>query len=249
MWNSSCSFVHRVPSERRRSSVLVAPSSRTRKSAAARLISAAISEVSTSPSPWPRTDGSRRGSSGAPLRSSAAAGADRGHLSGPRHREEDGAVEIDVRERFAVVALVSSAGGLDALTRVLAPLPSTFPAAVVALQHTSPTGPAQLAGILERRTALPVRFAHDRDPLIPGQVLVIPPAAHMLIGTDAVVRLIKTGHLPPARPSADLLLCTLAVALGARAIAVVLTGGGNDGALGVQAMHAFGGHVLIQDEA
>ncbi len=158
-------------------------------------------------------------------------------------------MDIEVNERFPVIALVSSAGGLDALTRVLAPLPSTLPAAVVALQHTSPTGPAQLAGILERRTALPVRFARDGDPLVPGQVLVIPPAAHMLIGIDAVVRLIKTGALPPARPSADLLLCTLAVALGPRAIAVVLTGGGTDGSLGAQAMHAFGGHVVVQDEA
>jgi hypothetical protein len=51
-------------------------------------------------------------------------------------------VEIEVAERFPVVALVSSAGGLDALTRVLAPLPPAFPAAVIALQHTSPTGPS-----------------------------------------------------------------------------------------------------------
>jgi two-component system chemotaxis response regulator CheB len=133
--------------------------------------------------------------------------------------------------------------------RVLAPLPPALPAAVIALQHTSPTAPSQLAGILERRTALPVQFADDGDPLVPGQVLVIPPGAHMLIGTDAVVRLIKTGAIPPARPSADLLLCTLAVALGPRAVAVVLTGGGTDGSLGAQAIHAFGGHVQVQDQA
>ncbi len=155
----------------------------------------------------------------------------------------------EVNERFPVVALVSSAGGLDALTRVLAPLPAAFPAAVIALQHTSPDAPARLANILGRRTALPVRSARDREPLIPGQVLVIPPGAHMLVGTDATVRLLKTGALPPARPSADLLLCTLAVALGPRAIAVVLTGGGTDGSLGAQAMHAFGGHTVVQDEA
>jgi len=158
-------------------------------------------------------------------------------------------VEIEATERFPVVALVSSAGGLDALTRVLAPLPPGFPAAVIALQHTSPTAPAQLADILERRTSLPVQFAHDGDPLVPGQVLVIPPGAHMLIGTDAVVRLIKAGAIPPARPSADLLLCTLAVALGPRAVAVVLTGSGTDGSLGVQAIHAFGGRTLVQDQA
>ena len=158
-------------------------------------------------------------------------------------------MEIDVSDRFAVVALVSSAGGLDALTRVLAPLPPTFPAAVIALQNTSPTSPGYLAGILRRRTVLPVRAAEDLDPLVPGQVLVIPPGSHMLVGADAVVRLIRTGSLPPARPSADLLLSTMAVALGPRAVAVVLTGGGSDGSLGVRAVHAFGGRVVVQDQA
>lgn len=158
-------------------------------------------------------------------------------------------MEIGVTERFPVVALVSSAGGLDALTRVLAPLPRSFPAAVIALQHTSPTSPGYLAGILGRRTTLPVRAAEDLDPLVPGHVLVIPPGSHMLVGTDAVVRLIRTGALPPARPSADLLLSTMAVALGPRVVAVVLTGGGSDGSLGVRAVHAFGGRVVVQDRA
>src|SRR4051794_36117176 len=83
----------------------------------------------------------------------------RGHTARPSRlvdREEYAGMKDEVNERFPVVALVSSAGGLDALTRVLAPLPTTFPAAVIALQHTSPTAPAQLAAILGRRTALPV---------------------------------------------------------------------------------------------
>jgi two-component system, chemotaxis family, protein-glutamate methylesterase/glutaminase len=158
-------------------------------------------------------------------------------------------MDAEVNERFPVVALVSSTGGLDALSQVLTPLPPGFPAAVIALQHTSPTAPGMLADILARRTALPVRFADDGDPLVPGQVLVIPPAAHMLVGADATIRLIHTGSLPPARPSADLLLSTLAVALGPRAVAVVLTGGGTDASLGTQAIHAYGGHVMVQDEA
>jgi two-component system chemotaxis response regulator CheB len=158
-------------------------------------------------------------------------------------------VDAEVNERFPVVALVSSAGGLDALSQVLTPLPPSFPAAVIALQHTSPTAPGLLADILARRTSLPVRFAADGDPLLPGQVRVIPPAVHMLVGADATVRLINPGSLPPARPSADLLLSTLAVALGPRAVAVVLTGGGSDASLGTQAIHAYGGQVMVQDEA
>ena len=158
-------------------------------------------------------------------------------------------MNLETRDRFSVVALVSSAGGLDALTRVLAPLEPDFPAAVIALQHTAPGVESRLARILDSRSALPVRAAADGDPLTPGEVLVIPAGAHMLVGTDARVRLINTGALPPARPSADLLLSTLAVALGPRAVAVVLTGTGTDGALGTQAMHVYGGRVLVQDEA
>src|SRR3954447_17299868 len=94
----------------------------------------------------------------------------------------DAGVDAEVNERFPVVALVSSAGGMDALSQVLTPLPPSFPAALIALQHTSPRAPGILADILARRTALPVRFADDGDPLLPGQVLVIPPAVHMLVG-------------------------------------------------------------------
>src|SRR3954463_10861205 len=58
-----------------------------------------------------------------------------------------------------------------------------------------------------------------------------------------------SGVAPPSRPSADLLLTTLAIAAGPRAIGVVLSGGGHDGATGASAIHAFGGTVLATDEA
>lgn len=154
-----------------------------------------------------------------------------------------------VGERFPVVALVSSAGGLEALSAVLAPLALGFPAAVIAMQHVSPHRESHLPQVLSRRTVLPVAAAKEGDLLVPGRVLVTPAAKHLLVGTDERVRLINAGRIPPARPSADLLLCTLAVAVGPRAIAVILTGSGTDGALGVQAVHTYGGRTLVQDEA
>jgi two-component system chemotaxis response regulator CheB len=144
----------------------------------------------------------------------------------------------------AVIALVCSAGGLDALSRVLAPLPASLPAAVLALQHLQPDQPSHLAHILADRTALPVTAARDGDPLLAGRVLVAPPGQHTLIAADRTIALIPSGGLPPYRPSADLLLTTLAVAVGPRAIVVVLTGAGNDGATGATAIHRFGGTVI-----
>src|SRR3954454_24606487 len=100
---------------------------------------------------------------------------------------------------FPIVALVCSAGGLDALTRVLAPLPADLPAAIIALQHldperasqlpallqarsalphSAPERPSQLPALLQARTALPVIAAADGAVLRPGQVLVAPSGQH-----------------------------------------------------------------------
>ncbi|WP_229068865.1 chemotaxis protein CheB [Actinoplanes sp. DH11] len=147
-------------------------------------------------------------------------------------------------DKFPVIALVSSTGGLDALTRVLAPLPADLPAAVLALQHSEPQRVSKLAEILDQRTALPVTAAVDGEALRPGHVLVAPAGRHTLITGDMTIALIMSGSLPPHRPSADLLLTTLAVAAGPRAIAVVLSGRGNDAATGATAVHRFGGTVI-----
>jgi two-component system, chemotaxis family, protein-glutamate methylesterase/glutaminase len=149
---------------------------------------------------------------------------------------------------FPVIALCSSAGGLDATSEILSRLPGDFPAAIVVAQHRAPDSHSWLAEVLRRRTELAVRRAVDRDALLPGQVLVVPEAKHMLVGADSRIRLIDVNGLPPARPSVDLLLSTLAVALCDRAIGVVLSGGGHDGALGAQAVTAFGGYMIVQDE-
>jgi two-component system, chemotaxis family, protein-glutamate methylesterase/glutaminase len=150
---------------------------------------------------------------------------------------------------FPIVALVCSAGGLNALTKVLSPLPAGLPAAIVALQHLAPERPSELAPFLDQHTALPVSEAVDREPLVAGRVLVAPPGQHTLIAPDATIALIASASIPPARPSADLLLTSLALVAGPRAIAVVLTGHGTDGAVGAAAVHRFGGVVIASDQA
>jgi two-component system chemotaxis response regulator CheB len=79
-------------------------------------------------------------------------------------------------------------------------------------------------------------------------VVVAPPGKHVLIAAGPMVRLIASGASPPSRPSADLLLATLATACGPSATAVVLSGGGHDGATGATAVHDFGGTVLASSE-
>jgi two-component system chemotaxis response regulator CheB len=148
-----------------------------------------------------------------------------------------------------VVALVCSAGGLDATSRVLRLLPKGFPAAVVVLQHTQPDAQSWLVDILARRTALPVVQAVDGMALAPACVVVVPPGQHLLVTAGGTAALVPSGGAPPSRPSADLLLTSLALAVGPRAIAVVLSGHGHDGATGATVVHRFGGVVVASDEA
>ncbi|MCY1141609.1 chemotaxis protein CheB [Actinoplanes sp. Pm04-4] len=169
------------------------------------------------------------------------------HLPGPATDLRPLAGPDPFPVRFPVVVLVASAGGIDALNRVLTPLPADLPAAVVILLHQDPSRPNQLVPILRRHTALPVDVVTRDTEMRPGHVLVIPPGQHLLVTSEARLGLIETGSLPPARPSADLLLATLAVTCGARALAVILTGLGHDGQAGVRAIAHCGGTVLAQD--
>jgi two-component system chemotaxis response regulator CheB len=148
-----------------------------------------------------------------------------------------------------VVALVSSVGGLDALSRVLSMLPADLPAAVVALQHTDPDRHSELAGILDPVGPLAVIEAHDGAALVPGAVLVAPSGYHTLVASDRTIALVRSGERPPLRPSADLLLTSIAVAIGAPAVAVILTGFGHDGAAGASAIKRFGGTLIASDRA
>jgi two-component system chemotaxis response regulator CheB len=147
-----------------------------------------------------------------------------------------------------IVALACSAGGLQALISVLRPLPAGFPAAVIALQHQSPDHPSYLPEILARNCALPVSTAQHGAALRAGTVVVIPPGKHALVTAGNRLALLSADHSLPYRPSADLLFISLALVAARRTIAVILSGGGSDGATGALAVHDFGGTVIAADK-
>ncbi|HWE15006.1 MAG TPA: chemotaxis protein CheB [Solirubrobacteraceae bacterium] len=147
-----------------------------------------------------------------------------------------------------VIALVASAGGLQAVSTVLRGLPEDLNAGVVVLIHQSPERENALVHLLQRRSRLPVGAAQNGVPILAGKVLVAPPGKHTLVTSGPRIALIVSGATPPSRPSADLLLATLATACGPYATAVVLSGGGHDGATGATAIHHFGGTVIVSSE-
>lgn len=147
-----------------------------------------------------------------------------------------------------VVAVVASAGGLDALSQVLGALPASLNAAVVVLQHLQAGRQSWLPHILDGRTPLPVAEAADGAVLRPGRVYVAPAGRHLRIRAGHTLSLTDTPPVHFSRPSADVLLHSLADA-GLPMIAVVLTGRGRDGAAGSLRVHRGGGTVLAQDRA
>jgi len=149
---------------------------------------------------------------------------------------------------FDIVALAASAGGLRALSQVLAALPADFPAAIVVVQHLDPRHRSLMADILSRRTSLQVKEAKEGTRLSPGSAYIAPPNRHLLVNSDSTLSLSQSELVHFVRPSADLLFESVAASYKDRSIAVVLSGTGSDGSMGVKAIKKMGGTVIVQDE-
>ena len=146
-----------------------------------------------------------------------------------------------------IVALVASAGGLRAFTEMFHHLPEDFPAPIVIVQHLDPRHPSLMADILSRVTTLAVKQAEEGDALVPGKVYLAPPNRHLLVNPDRTLSLSQSELVHFLRPSGDLLFESVAASIKDRAIAVVLTGTGSDGSMGLNAVKKMGGTIIVQD--
>jgi two-component system chemotaxis response regulator CheB len=151
-----------------------------------------------------------------------------------------------------IVAIGVSTGGPDALARVLPFLPANFPVPVVIVQHMPPIFTSLLASRLSAKSVLPVRECVSGEPLTSGRVVIAPGDFHMILSQEDGRLLLKTHQGPKenfCRPSVDVLFHSIARVLGTRALAVVLTGMGQDGLKGCEALHGLGARIYVQDEA
>lgn len=154
--------------------------------------------------------------------------------------------QLNVRG-FDIVAVAASAGGLNAVSQILSTLPVKFPAAVVVVQHLSPRHPSFMAEILSRRVALKVKQAEDDDCLTSATVYIAPPDHHIQVNYDGTLILSQSKLVRFLRPSADILFESVADNYKERAIAVVLSGTGSDGSIGIGCIKKMGGIVIVQD--
>ena len=146
------------------------------------------------------------------------------------------------------IVIGASAGGVQALSLLVANLPRELPAAVFIVLHIPPDAPSLLPSILARDSAVSVAHARDNEPIERGRVYVAPPDFHLLIEKEHV----KLVHGPKEnfhRPSIDALFRSAARWAGPRTIGVVLTGARSDGTAGMRAIKQRGGITIVQDPA
>lgn len=144
---------------------------------------------------------------------------------------------------------MGSAGGIGALEVLFQGFPADLDASLLVVIHLTPLAPSVLPAILGRWTPLPVEPAEDGMGLDAGRVRVAPPDAHLLVDADERLRLDDSQLVHHVRPSADVLLLSLARNHDGPCTAIVLSGTGIDGAAGAAAVKQAGGRVLAQDEA
>jgi two-component system chemotaxis response regulator CheB len=154
--------------------------------------------------------------------------------------------------RIDLLAIGSSTGGPDALTKVLTGLPADLPVPIVITQHMPPVFTRMFAERLDRSTPLRVFEAADGMELAPGSVYVAPGDFHLVLhrrGTATLIQLSGAPQENSCRPAVDVMFRSVAALYGASAYATVLTGMGHDGRGGAKVLRDAGAEILAQDEA
>ncbi len=151
--------------------------------------------------------------------------------------------------RFPVVVLAASTGGPATVMRLVPGFTPDFPGSVILVQHMPASFTSQFAVQLSEFTSIPVKDAEQNESLQPGQFYVCPGSHHLRVSPAGRIQLDSSGRIGGYLPNIDVTMESVAAYAGGLSIGIVLTGMGNDGARGAQAIKAAGGMVIAQDEA
>ncbi|MDT5031205.1 MAG: two-component system, chemotaxis family, protein-glutamate methylesterase/glutaminase [Actinoplanes sp.] len=153
--------------------------------------------------------------------------------------------------RIDILAIGSSTGGPDALSRLLGALPRDLPVPIVITQHMPPVFTRMFAERLDRSVHLSVVEATDGMELTAGTVYIAPGDRHLVLQRRGTATVTQLSAAPPensCRPAVDVMFRSVAQLYGATAYATVLTGMGHDGRGGAKVLRDAGAEVLAQDE-
>jgi two-component system chemotaxis response regulator CheB len=149
---------------------------------------------------------------------------------------------------FSVLGIVCSTGGPSALAQLLAKLGPAFPLPILLVQHMPANSLAGFASWLESVTPFPVTIVNDCYIPVAGRVHIAPAELHLRLD-DGILRLDAREPVCSQRPSGTVLFQSMARTLGGRALGVLLTGMGQDGAAGLVEMRQAGGYTIAEDES
>jgi two-component system chemotaxis response regulator CheB len=147
-----------------------------------------------------------------------------------------------------IVAIAASTGGPPAIAEILKKFPKDFPCPIVLVQHIASGFEIGLASWLDHECPVRVKVAEHSEEIRPGVVYIAPCDLQMRVGADRRICLSQEDACDGQIPSATVLLQSVAKAYGERAIGIVLTGMGCDGAAGLKAIRDACGHTIAQDE-
>jgi two-component system chemotaxis response regulator CheB len=149
-----------------------------------------------------------------------------------------------------ILAIGASTGGTEAIKDLLLQLPADFPAILIT-QHMPAGFTRTFAARLDRLCSMSVKEAVDNERILPGHAYLAPGDKHLTIarsGADYKIVLDDRPRVSGHKPSVDVMFDSVAAVAGPNAVAVILTGMGRDGAIGIQAIAGQGGYCLAQDE-
>jgi len=148
---------------------------------------------------------------------------------------------------YNAIVIGASAGGLNALQVILAPLPANFPLPILIVQHRFPTADDLMTFALNESCRLTVKEADEKDYIEPGHVYIAPPNYHILVERDRTISLSADAKVCYSRPSIDVLFESAADVYLSYLIGVILTGANHDGTAGLKKIKQNGGMTLAQD--
>lgn len=143
------------------------------------------------------------------------------------------------------VVVGGSAGALEVLRLIVRELPTTLACPVVIVIHL-PSHSSGLAEVLGADTTLTVKQAEDKEPIGPGVVYIAPPGYHLLVEAAGTFALSVDPPVHFSRPAIDVMFETARDAYGEHLIGILLSGASEDGAAGLQEIHAAGGTTIVQ---
>ena len=148
--------------------------------------------------------------------------------------------------RYDLITVGASAGGVEALSTLVAGLPKDLAATLFVVLHTGAHGPSLMAEILNRAGPLPASYPQDGQAFERGQIYLAPPDRHLLLEASTM-RVVRGPRENWPRPAIDPLFRSAALQHGTRVVGVVLSGYQSDGAVGLRTIKERGGITVVQD--